>query len=172
MTDTMSTDLTTRTGFRFHVRTTTPDDETLVGAFFHHVTPEDVRFRFLSGMKEVSHERLADMTRSTNAQTTNFLALAEDGTPVAVAMLAGDDRHESAEVAVSIRDDHKNIGIGWEMLGHIARYAQQQGYARIESMESRENHAAIDLEKDMGFTLVPVEDDPGVVILRRDLKQA
>lgn len=168
----IATDLTTRTGLRFHVRGTTPADEALVGDFFQHVTAEDLRFRFLSGMKDVSHERLVEMTRTSDARLINFLAIGADGTLLAVAMLAGDERKESAEVALSIRADHKNIGIGWELLSHIAHYAQQEGFARIESIESRENHAAIDLERNMGFTLVPVEDDSTLVILRRDLKAA
>ena len=72
-------DLTTRTGFRFHVRHATPQDGAIVAEFFKHVTPEDLRFRFLSGMKAVSHERLAEMTRIDDPHIVNFLALSPNG---------------------------------------------------------------------------------------------
>ena len=49
-----SRDLTTRTGLTFHVRPVHPDDEAALAEFFRHVTPEDLRFRFLAGVKEVS----------------------------------------------------------------------------------------------------------------------
>ncbi len=55
-------DLVTRTGFGFNVRPVTPADEGVLADFFHHVTPDDLRFRFLTTMKEVSHARLVDMT--------------------------------------------------------------------------------------------------------------
>jgi hypothetical protein len=83
--DDINQDLTTRTGFRFHVRRAMPQDETTVAEFFKHVTAEDIRFRFLSGMKEVSHERLEAMTCSDDRRVTNFLAFAPNDTLVALA---------------------------------------------------------------------------------------
>jgi hypothetical protein len=55
------------------------------------------------------------------------------------------------------------------MLAHMCRYAEQHGFESVESLESRENHAAINLERDMQFKAYDDEDDPSVVILRRDL---
>jgi len=90
-------DLTTRTGFRFHVRHATPQDDAIVAEFFTHVTPEDLRFRFLSGMKVVSHERLAEMTRVDDPRVVNFLALSPNETLLAVAMLATDKDGQRGE---------------------------------------------------------------------------
>ncbi|KQV36667.1 GNAT family N-acetyltransferase [Rhizobium sp. Root1204] len=163
-------DLTTRTGFRFHVRQATPQDEAMVAGFFTHVTPEDIRFRFLSGMKTVSHERLVALTRVDDPRVVNFLAFSPNETLLAVAMLAAGDDPERGEVALTIRDDFKHQGISWEMLEHICRYAERHNFKSIESLESRANHAAIDLERDMEFQVFDDEDDPTVVVLRRDLK--
>ncbi|MEK1887663.1 MAG: GNAT family N-acetyltransferase [Phyllobacterium sp.] len=166
--DDINHDLTTRTGFRFHVRRALPQDEPKVAEFFKHVTAEDIRFRFLSGMKEVSHERLAAMTRSDDRQVSNFLAFAPNDTLLAVAMLASDDGLERGEVALSIREDYKRLGISWELLSHIANYARRHGFKSIESIESRENHAAIELEREMGFKVMSYPDDPNVVLLRQE----
>ena len=50
--DDWSRDLITRTGFRFHVRPAMASDEAALGEFFTHVTPEDLRFRFLTGLRQ------------------------------------------------------------------------------------------------------------------------
>ncbi|MDW5317485.1 GNAT family N-acetyltransferase [Rhizobium sp. PL01] len=170
MLDDTDDDLTTRTGFRFHVRHAAPQDEAIVAEFFTHVTPEDIRFRFLSGMKTVSHERLIAMTGVDDPRVVNFLAFAPNETLLAVAMLAAGEDTQRGEVALTIRNDYKHQGISWEMLAHICRYAERHNFKSIESLESRENHAAIELERDMEFNVCDAEDDPTVVVLRRDIK--
>lgn len=74
MTD-WSRDLTTHSGFKFHVRPARPDDVVALGAFFAMVTPEDLRFRFLSSMKKVDEDRLKSMTSEDHRQTESFLAV-------------------------------------------------------------------------------------------------
>ena len=91
-TDDWSRDLRTRTGLTFHVRPVRAEDEAALAEFFRHVTPEDLRFRFLGGMKEVSHDRLVAMTQVDHHKTENFLAFADSGKSIiATAMLACDD---------------------------------------------------------------------------------
>lgn len=168
--DDWSRDLVTRTGFRFHVRAARPEDETALAAFFTHMTADDLRFRFLSTIKEVGHDRLAAMTQIDHRRTENFLAFA-DGSPaiIATAMLACDDALDIGEVAIAIRSEDKKKGVGWELLGHIARYAEAKGVKTLESLESRENHAAIELEKELGFVAQSYPDDPSLVLVRRHL---
>jgi hypothetical protein len=93
----MGNTLTTHTGFRFEVRRARPEDEPTVAEFFTHVTPEDLRFRFLGGVKEVSHERLVAMTRSDDSHIHNFLAFSIDGMLIAVATLACDPTDQDGE---------------------------------------------------------------------------
>lgn len=148
-------------------------DEAALADFFTHVTPEDMRFRFLSAIRKVDHERLVAMTDVDHQQTENFLAF-EPGSAViiATAMLAADAALEKAEVAIAIRSDFKRRGVSWTLLEHVARAARAKGLASIESIESRDNHAAIDLEREMGFTALPCPGDPTMVIVRATLGQA
>ncbi|CDX13522.1 conserved hypothetical protein [Mesorhizobium plurifarium] len=166
---TMTSTLITHTGFRFEVRRARPDDEPLVAEFFKHVTPEDLRFRFLGAVREVSHERLVAMTRSDDPHIHNFLAFSTDGMLIAVATLAADPADRRGEVAICIREDRKHLGVGWEFLGYIARYADDHDIETIESIESRENRAAIELEREMGFTVTTDSDDPTLVLVQRKL---
>lgn len=165
----MKSTLVTHTGFRFEVRRARAEDEPLVAEFFTHVTSEDLRFRFLGAVKDVSHERLVAMTRSDDPHIHNFLAFSTEGMLIAVATLANDPADRRGEVAICIREDRKHLGVGWEFLGYIARYAEEHGIETIESIESRENRAAIELEREMGFTVATDPDDPTLVLVRRKL---
>jgi GNAT superfamily N-acetyltransferase len=164
-------DLITRSGSRFRVRAVTASDEPALANFFHQVTPEDLRFRFLSAVQEVSHARLMEMIGVDQEATESFIVTApgEDGTIVATAMLAADAAGKRAEVAISIRADHKGQGIGWTLLDRLAEHAKARGIRVLESVESRDNRAAISLEHEMGFIAEPVEGDSTLVVLRRQL---
>ena len=165
-------DLVTRAGVVLHVRPANPDDEALLEEFFAHVTPEDLRFRFLGGMREVSHERLLAMTHVDHELTENFLALADGGKPIiATAMVAFDRSMTKAEVAISVRADYKHKGVAWELLRHVARYAEARGVMALESIESRENHEAIELEREQGFVAVTYPDDPTLLLIRKELRR-
>ncbi|MGN7735244.1 GNAT family N-acetyltransferase [Ensifer sp. 22564] len=131
-----------------------------------------MRFRFLGGIREVSRERLLSMTKVDHRSTENFLAFGEDSeTIIATAIVACDASTKRAEVAVSVRAEYKHMGVAWEMLRHVARFAEASGAKSLESLESRANHEAIELEREQGFIAVPYADDPTLILVRKDLRQ-
>jgi GNAT superfamily N-acetyltransferase len=158
--------LTTWTGFDFTVRAACPDDEGLLAEFFTNVSPEDRHFRFLSGVATVGHSFLERLTQVDHDRTEDFLAFDGD-TLIASAMMASDDAKERAEVAISIRADYKERGVGWALLDFVAGQAAARGIAVIESIESRDNVEAISLEKEMGFTATAYPGDPCLVLLQK-----
>lgn len=168
--DIWTCELVTRTGLILHVRPIKPEDETLLAEFFTHVTPQDLRFRFLGGVREVSHERLISMTRVDHRPIENFLAFGDDRKVIiATAMVALDASTGRAEVAISVRAEDKHRGVAWEMLRHVARFAEASGAKSLESIESRANHEAIELEREQGFVAVPYAEDPTLLLIRKDL---
>jgi len=152
-----TTDLRTRSGLDLHVRPVVPADAELLTDFFHHVTVEDLRFRFLSAIREVGPERIAAMTQIDYRRSMTFLAFAGT-TLVATAMLAADPDLSRAEVAISVHQGYKQRGVSWTLLEHVLRYAKAQGIEAVESVESSANRAALSLEHEMGFTAVPDDD--------------
>ena len=162
------TELATWTGFTFEVRPATPDDGALIADFFEHVTAEDRRFRFLSAVRKVEGDILARLTCVDHERSEDFLAFDGD-VLIASAMLAADAAAERAEVAISIRPEYKQRGVGWALLAHLARYAEEKGIRLIESVECRENVEAIALEKEMGFTATPYPGDATLVLLQKQL---
>ncbi len=168
--DPWSRDLTTRAGLVLHVRPVRTDDEPALADFFAHVTAEDLRFRFLAGVREVSHDRLVAMTHVDHRRSENFLAFAEDRkTVVAVATLACDASLEKGEVAISVRAGYKNKGVAWELLRHVAQYAEARGVKTLESIEDRRNHEAIELEREQGFVAETYPDDATLMLIRKRL---
>ncbi len=126
-------DLMTRTGLKIHVRPVRTEDEPMLAEFFTHVTKEDLSFRYLTGLNEVGKERIAALTDVDHVRTENYLAFGESGDPlIATAMLACDPAFERGEVAISIRADYKNRGVGWELLGFLSRVAQAKGVKVLE----------------------------------------
>lgn len=163
--------LTTRTGFSFSVRPAETTDEAALGAFFSHVTPADLRFRFLSGIKTVGHDRLVAMTDIDHHQTENFLAFVDDEAEIiATAMLACDAEMKTGEVAIVIRPEYKGKGVSWDLLHHVTEYARMQGVRTIQSIEDRSSHAAINMEREMGFTATSYPGDATLVLVQKNLE--
>ena len=161
-------ELTTWTGFTFRVRPVTSADESALDELFRGVSLDDRRFRFLSGVQQVSHDFLQRLTEVDHDRTEDFLAFDRD-TLIATAMLAADAEMERAEVAISIRSDYKHRGIGWALLDHVARHARARGIELLESIECRDNVEAISLEKEMGFTATPYPGDATLILLQKKL---
>ena len=171
--ETWSADLVTQNGYAFHVRPARPADESALAEFFDHVDKEDLRFRFLTAIQKVSHDQLQALVMVDHQQTENFLAFElETGLIIATAMLAADKTLTNAEVAIAIRADFKGGGISWTLLDHVARYAVAKGIRTVESMESRDNHEAIELERERGWTASGCPGDPTVMVLRKTLDVA
>jgi GNAT superfamily N-acetyltransferase len=168
-----SRDLTTRAGLEVHLRPATPEDEAGLGVFFEGVTREDMRFRFLTALQTVDHDRLVSMTDVDHRQTENFLAFAK-GRPeiLATAMLACTEDMQTGEVAIAILPEYKKKGLSWALLEHVAHFAEAKGVKTLQSIESRDHHAAIDMEREMGFTATSYPGDASLVLVQRTLQPA
>jgi acetyltransferase len=163
-------ELTTRSGFSFQVRSADEGDEALLAEFFTHVTPDDLRFRFLSAIRKVGHAQLALLTQVDHRRAENFLAFDRvTGSLLASAMLAVEDDLEHAEVAIVIRSDFKERGIGWSLLEHAGQRAAVIGVKTLQAIESQENRSAIRVERDMGFSSRPYPGDSTLTILEKSL---
>lgn len=160
--------LTTRSGIDLDVRCAVEADEPALAAFFDRVSEEDRRFRFLAAANQVSHAQLRPMIETDHFRTESWLALNHDTHEiVASALLACDGPLDTAEIAVSVCASHRGKGVGWAMLDLLSHEAQARGVRRVISIERRENHAAIDLEREKGFVPEPLEGEPDLVLLAK-----
>lgn len=162
------TNLTTRTGFRFAVRPAEPDDANDLAALVSNVSDDDRRFRFLTAMTTLPSNTLTRMTNVDHQRTEDFLAFDGD-TMIASAMVAADAGLTRAEIAICIHNDYKKRGIGWALLEHAVGWARSKGIKTVESIESWDNHDAIELQREMGFTAHPYPGDATLVLISKDL---
>ena len=172
MTDTQTlTELTTRTGLSLSVRPATAADEPALTALFDAVSDEDRRFRFFSAAAHISHEQLEPLIHADHFRSESYLAFGQaSGELLASGLLACDNALDTAEIAVSVRGDHKGQGIGWAMLDFLAGEARHRGARRAIAIESRSNHAAIEVERDKGFVPEPFDGDPTLVVLAKTFR--
>lgn len=168
---TLTEQLVTRSGISLSVRPATEADEATLSAFFDAVSDEDRRFRFFAAGEHVSHEQLDPLLHADHFRSESFLGFdAASGELIASALLACDGGLDTGEIAVSIRSDYKGKGVGWALLDLLAREAQRRGVRRVISIESRDNHAAIELEREKGFVPEPFDGDPTLVVLSKTFR--
>ncbi|MFY8194239.1 GNAT family N-acetyltransferase [Novosphingobium sp. B1] len=159
---------TTRSGTVLDVRAAFAEDAGLLATFFDQVSDEDRRFRFLAACHHISDAQLAPLTHVDHWRSESFLAFERtSGVLVASAILACDAHMNAGEIAVSVRRDFRNRGIGWAMLDLLGEEARKRGLQRVISIEDRENHAAIELERERGFLAHGIEGDPHLVMLEK-----
>lgn len=165
-----SANLLTRAGMAIYVRPVRGDDEPLLAEFFTHVSPEDLRFRFLGGVTDVGHDRLATMTRVDYRRTITFLAFDHvGGSILSVAMLAADPDRTRAEVALATRSDMKQQGVSWTLFEHVLRYAKAERIGVIEALEYADHEAALQMERELGFVVTSDPEDATLRIATRTL---
>ena len=83
---------TTPDGERLIIRPIRPEDAEQHGAFFGRLSPQDIRYRFFTAMRELSPEQMARLTQIDYDREMAFIALREaTGETVGVARLVCED---------------------------------------------------------------------------------
>lgn len=160
--------MATRDGTVLAVRPVFAEDEAALADFFDKVSPEDRRFRFLTAVNHLEHAQLQPLTHVDHWRTESYIAFdAATGEMAASAMLACDARMDTGEIAISVRSDYRGRGVGWTMLDVLAAEAEKRGLKRVISIEDRDNHAAIELEREKGFVAQGIDGDPHLVMLEK-----
>lgn len=169
-----SAELETRCGLRLYVRPVSGGDEDLVDRFFASLSHDDLRFRFLTPLAHPSVPLLEALVHVDHVRTEDFLVFADVAGGkelIASAMLATDASMKRAEVAIAVHPEFKNRGVGWTLLDFVAGDARARGIELLESVECRDNLAAIALEREMGFTASPFPGDATLTLVRNTLRE-
>ena len=137
-----------RNGLEIRVRPETPADAAHLVDLFGNLSPTSRYLRFSKVMDDPSPERvLAEAERLARLgppQDMAWLAFADlPGEPDEPIAGARYDRvsADTAEVAISVRDDMQRRGIGSELLKYITEKARQEGIRRLVATFRAENRA-------------------------------
>lgn len=146
------------------IRPIRPQDELLYRDFFRHVSPDDLRLRFFAPVKEFSHAFIARLTQLDYARAMAFAAISETtGQLLGVVRLHADADYESGEYAVLLRSDLQGRGLGWILMDWIIRYARAEGLRRMKGQVLRDNVRMLKMCRELGFKVVPVEEDKDIL---------
>jgi acetyltransferase len=160
-------------GRRLLLRPIRPEDEPMLIAGFHKLSPENVRLRFFAPIKELTHETAAALTQ-IDYDRQMALVLADDLRPgvaelYAVARFSADPDNEKAEFALTVRDDMTGMGLGTRLLRRLIDYAQRRGIQEMFGHVLRENRTMLALCRFLGFEESADPDEPAVKLVRLQL---
>lgn len=140
-----------------------PEDAPAAVHFFEKLSPEDVRLRFFSPLRELSPKMLARLTQIDYDREMAFLL--QDGTDeiLGIGRLACDPDNTSAEFAVSVRSDLKGQGLGRLLMLRLMEYAKRRGTGELIGDVLEENVRMLALCRELGFAIQPLAKAPGVL---------
>ena len=151
-------------GRKVLVRPMRPEDEALYPAFFEQVTDEDLRLRFFSAARTMTHAFIARLTQIDYARSMAFIALdKETGEMLGSVRLMGDANHEKGEYAVMVRSDLKGQGLGWKLMKLILEFAEKDGFKEVDGEVLRSNRTMRSMCEALGFETKTDPDDPDLV---------
>ena len=157
------------------LRPVLPEDEPAFQRAMAKLTPEEIRLRFFTPIKALTHMQTARLTQ-IDYDREMALVLAEPTIPgraevFGVARLTADPDNERAEYAIIVRHDVTGKGLGSLLMRRLIDYARKRGIGEIFGDVLRENAPMLQLCQKLGFTQHRLEEDPGVVRVVLDLRE-
>lgn len=149
------------------LRPVRPEDETMFREFFGRVTPDDLRLRFFTPIKEFSHTFIARLTQLDYDRAMAFVAIDKaNGEMLGAVRLHSDSNYNTGEYGIMTRTDMRGRGLGWLLMSMIIDYAKAEGLKVIEGQVLRENTMMLAMCAQLGFTSRPDPDDQGVRLVK------
>ncbi len=146
------------------IRPIRPEDAQAHTAFFSRLSPQDIRYRFFSAMRELSPEQTVRLTQVDYDREMAFIAV-RDATAetVGVARLACDVDMRSGEFAVIVQPDMKGHGLATLLMQRLVEWGRAHGLQAIEGQILADNHPMLAFIRHLGFTVRRMADDPEVM---------
>jgi acetyltransferase len=156
-----------RDGRAVVLRPIRPEDEPAHHALIARMSPEDLRLRFFSYVRELRHAQMARLTQVDYDREMAFIATApgEDGEPetLGVVRTVTDPDNQSAEFAVLVRSDLKGQGLGRMLMEKIIGYCRIRGTGEIKGLILASNEEMLALARRLGFRIEPGPEGDTVV---------
>jgi GNAT superfamily N-acetyltransferase len=136
--------------------------------FFYNLSNDSMYRRFMSARMDMPHERLQEFGIVDYANSMMILAIVEGDrkeTIAAIGQYEIDKKMHTAEVALVVKDEYQNKGVGHDLLTYLTRLARRQGLLGFTADVLVENKQMLDLFKDMGFD-TEKRSDEGVYEMR------
>jgi len=147
---------TTGTGLEIFLRPTRMSDEPLLKDFFYSLSDNSLYRRFVSARKDMPHEELQDFVIIDYTKDMQILAVIPDAAKeqvVGIGYYGVEKAKHTADVALVVRDEYQNKGIGSELLSYLTYLAKNQGLLGFTAEVLVENQQMLHLFDKMGFDI-------------------
>ena len=147
---------TTSEGFSLLLRPVKISDEPLLKDFFNFLSDQSLYRRFISVRKDTPHERLQDFVVIDYTKEMVILATIKDAEVekvVGVGQYGINETNHTAEVALVVRDEDQNKGVGLELLSYLTYLAKREGLLGFTAEVLVENKSMLHLFEKMGFDI-------------------
>ncbi len=164
---------TTPKGLTLQFRPVRINDETLVKDFFHSLSDQSLKRRYMSPKTVILHKERQDYVVIDYTRELVILAtIEEDGKEKIIGMgqILYDDKKFMAEVAFAVRDHYHNNGIGSELLSYMTVIAKRDGLQGFTAEVLLENQPMLHVFEKMDYDMHKRMED-GIYELVMKFKQ-
>lgn len=147
---------TTRSGLEILLRPVKMSDEPILKDFFYSLSDESLYRRFISVRKDIPHETLQEFVIIDYTKEMVILAILPHENKeevIGVGQYSIDETTHTAEVALVVRDDFQNKGVGTELLSYLTMLARKQGLLGFTAEVLATNTPMLHLFEKMGFDI-------------------
>lgn len=151
---------TTKTGLRVFLRPVKISDEPLLKEFFYSLSDKSMYQRFASARKDMPHKRLQEFVAIDYSKETVILALVgqeEKEVVVGLGQYSTNEDTHTAEVALVVRDNYQNQGVGTEVQSYLTYLAKRSGLLGFTAEVLEDNSPTIHLLEKSGFEVAKKE---------------
>jgi acetyltransferase len=151
-------------GERLIIRPIRPEDAAQHATFFARLSPEDIRYRFFTAMRELSPEMTARLTQIDYDREMAFVAIREvSGETVGVARLVMEPDGVSGEIAVIVQPDMKGRGLASRLVHRLIDWARTRGMRVVVGQVLSDNAPMLAFMRHLGFSLRRLPEEPDVM---------
>ena len=166
----------TQTGLEITIRPIRPEDAKMEMDFVNNLSKRSRYLRFMNNLQTLTPEMLSRFTQIDYDREMALIATTEDKSQqtieIAVTRYTSNPDGRSCEMAIVVRDDFQNQGVGALLLKALIEHARSKGLEKMEGEVLSENHGMLELAQHFGFTLTPLKEDPQVTAIALDLRMA
>jgi GNAT superfamily N-acetyltransferase len=167
-------DLALRDGRQVRVRAIRDEDKAAVNEAFQHLSPDSRYSRFMGLVRELSPAMLEATTHPRGERDLALVAVVAEGqaeTIVGGARYAASSGGDDCEFAVTVVDDWQGVGVARQLMELLMAAARARGLHTMEGYILTSNAGMRGLAMRLGFSDMPMPEDPTVRLVRRQLDE-
>lgn len=134
--------ITLKDGRTVLTRPVMASDGPLLAGLFEKLSPRSRHQRFLVTLKSLSEDTLYNFTHVDYESRFALVAVIEENgkdSIIAVARYAYDPVEDTTDLAVAVRDDWQQLGLGKQLLERIIQAGKEQGMSRFSAVADPHN---------------------------------